>query len=177
MDTFFVLDIQRAAIQVAESLYIIATSKNIETIKSRYGFLLMIPAGADASVLDTLKRGQCSPQYPRCIQMAIDQYKTLRPNAVLQDYQLAVLSDPNLFNLNEFYCTSLLNAIKRVCEKESEEITALGKGGAKAKHISRVVDTIKSAQNELETKCSSTSSYTPVLTELRRLSAIFGTGL
>jgi hypothetical protein len=175
MDTFFAMDIQRAAIQAAESLYIIATSKNLETIKGRYSFLLTIPAGADKSVLGTLKRGQSNPQYSADIQTAIDQYKAIHPNAVLQDYQFAVLSDPNTFDVNEFYCSSLVNAIKRFCEKESEEIDALKKIAAKAKRISKVVDTIKSTQNELETKCSSASSYPIALAEFKKLTAAFGT--
>jgi hypothetical protein len=177
MDTFFAMDIQRAAIQAAESLYIIATSKNIETIKGRYSFLLAIPAGTDTSVLGTLKRGQSNPQYSEYIQMAIDQYKTIHPNAVLQDYQLAVLSNPNTFNVNEFYCSSLVNAIKRFCEKESEEIDALKKEAAKAKRISKIVDTIKSTQSELETKCSSASSYPSALAEFEKLAATFSTSL
>jgi hypothetical protein len=186
MDTFFAMDIQRAAIQSAESLYIIATSKNIETIKGRYSFLLtaaempqgqFVPLNPILSVLDTLKKGQSNPQYSTYIQMAIDQYKTIHPNAVLQDYQLAVLSNPNTFNVNEFYCSSLVNAIKRFCEKESEEIDALKKEAAKTKRISKIVDTIKSTQTELETKCSSASSYLSALAEFKKLAATFGTSL
>jgi len=35
MDNFIAIDIQRAAIQTMETSYIIGTSKNIDTIKSR----------------------------------------------------------------------------------------------------------------------------------------------
>lgn len=38
MDDFVAMNIQRAAIQTIESLYIIVTSKNIETIKACTNF-------------------------------------------------------------------------------------------------------------------------------------------
>jgi hypothetical protein len=39
MDNLFAIEIQSAGMQVLESCYIIATSKNIDTIISRYDFL------------------------------------------------------------------------------------------------------------------------------------------
>lgn len=165
MDTFFTMDVQRAAIQTMETLYIIATSKNIETIKGRYDFLL--------TVIPTLKSAKSNPQYPTIIKMALDQFKTMHPAIVPQDYQLAILSNPDTFDVSDFYCHSLVNAIKRYCEKQSAEIKALKKEGAKAKRISKVIENIKSAQYELETKCSLTSFFPSALAELKELTDTF----
>lgn len=165
MDTFFTMDVQRAAIQTMETLYIIATSKNIETIKGRYDFLL--------TVIPTLKSAKSNSQYSTIIKMAIDQFKTERPASIPQDYQLAILSNPDIFDVNNFYCNSLVNAIKRYCEKQSAEIKALKKEGAKARRISKVIENIKSAQYELVTKCSSASSFPSALAELKELADTF----
>lgn len=165
MDTFFAMDVQRAAIQTMESLYILATSKNVETIKSRYDFLL--------TVLPPLQSAKINSQYSNIIKMALDQFKTMYPNSVPQDYQLSALSNPESFNVNDFYCKSLVDTIKRFCEKQSEEIKSLKKEGAKTKRISKVIETIKSAQLELESKCSSSPYFSTSINEFNKLADTF----
>ena len=132
MDTFIAMDIQRAAIQAMESLYILATSKNLETVKSRYKFLL--------DVIPTLKSGQNNSQYSTFIQSALSQFKTMYPASVPQDYQLSLLSNPVAFDIIEFYCGSLVNTVKRFYDKQSEEISSLKKESAKTKRIAKVID-------------------------------------
>ena len=134
MDTFFTMDVQRASIQTMETLYIITTSKNIDTIRGRYDFLL--------TVISTLKSAKSNSQYSTIINMGLDQFKKIHPASVPQDYQLAVLSNPDSFDVNDFYCNSLVNAIKRFCEKQSEEIKALKKEATKAKRITKVIENI-----------------------------------
>jgi hypothetical protein len=165
MDTFFIMDVQRAAVQTMETLYIIATSKNIATIKGRYDFLL--------TLIPTLKSASRNLQYSTIIKGAIDQFKTMYPTGVPQDYQLSVLSNPDSFDVNEFYCNSLINAIKRFCDKQSEEIKELKKEGAKAKRNSKVIETIKLTQVELETKCSTALTYSIGLANLNELADTF----
>jgi len=159
------MDVQRAAIQTMETLYIIATSKNIATISGRYDFLL--------TVIPTLRSAKSNPDYSTIIKMALEQFKTMRPGSEPQNYQLAVLSNPDTFDINDFYSNSLVNAVKRFCEKQSAEIKTLKKEAAKAKRISKVIENIKSAQYELETKCSSASSFPSALTELKELADTF----
>ena len=163
------MEMQSAGIQVLESSYIIATSENLETIKGRYEFLLQRIA--------SLQHGQSNPQYSTCVQMTTEHYKTIYYNRPLQDYQLAILSNPNGFDLNNFYCNSLVNAIKRFCEGQTEEINAMKKEIAKAKRAAKVLETIKSTQNELLTKCPTASSYSTALVELEKLENTFNTTL
>lgn len=169
MVSFFAMDVQRAAIQVMETVYIIATSKNIDTIKGRYDFLLKI--------IGTLKGAKNNPQYSTFIQMALDQFKTIYPASVPQEYQLAILSSPDRFDPNEFYCNSLLNAMKRFCGKQSEEIRAFRKEAAKTKRIAKVIETIKSTESELQAKCSTAPSYSITMAKLQDLAATFNTSV
>lgn len=138
-------------------------------VDRRHEFLL--------TIIPTLRSAKHSPQYSTLIERALDQFKTMYPASVAQDYQLAVLSNPDTFDVNEFYCTSLVNAIKGFCEKQSEEIKALKKEAARAKRVSKVMETITSTQNELEAKCSSASSYTTALAEFKTLASTFATSL
>jgi len=165
MDNFFAINIQRAGLQVLETVYILATSKKIETIKSRYSFLL--------TTIDTLKQGQSNPEYSTYTNMAVDIYKTTYYDRELQEYQLAILSNPNGFDLNNFYCNSLVNAIKKICAEQMEEIKALKKETAKVKRVAKVKDTIKLTQTELQTKCLSASSFSTAIAELERLITTF----
>lgn len=166
MDTFFEMDTQRAVIQTMESLYILATSKNIETIKGRYDFLL--------TLIPTLKSAKNNPQYSNVIQSAFGQFKTMHPTSVPQEYQLTVINNPETFDINDFYCSSLVNATKRYYEKQFEEINALKKETAKTKRVVKVIDTIKLVQNELQLKCSASKSYSTANVELEKLLSALG---
>lgn len=165
MDNFFAMDIRRAGIQVMETVYIIGTSKNIETIKSRHDFLL--------TVIDTLKQGQDNPQYSVYTQAAIDYYKSTYYDRSPQDYQLAILSNPSDFDLNDFYCKALVNAMKRFCGEQENEINALKKENAKAKRKAKVIETIKSTQAELQAKYGRASFYDQSISELEKLETTF----
>jgi hypothetical protein len=165
MDNFFAMDIRRAGIQVMETVYIIGTSKNIETIKSRHDFLL--------TIIDTLKQGQNNPQYSVYIQAAIDYYKSSYYDRPPKDYQLTILSNPSDFDLNDFYCKALLNAMKRFCGEQENEINALKRENAKAKRKAKVIETIKSTQAELQAKCGRASFYDQSISELENLKTTF----
>ncbi len=166
MDTFFEMDTQRAVIQTMESLYILATSKNIETIKGRYNFLL--------TLIPTLKSAKNNPQYSNVIQSAFEQFKTMYQTSDPQEYQLTVINNPETFDINDFYCSSLVNATKRYYEKQIEEINSFKKETAKTKRVAKVIDTIKLVQNELQLKCSASESYPTANVELEKLLSALG---
>ena len=161
MDTFIALDTPRAIVQTMESLYILATSKNIETIKGRYDFLL--------TLIPRLKYAKNNSQYSNIIQSAFEQYKTMYPTIVPREYQLSVINNPETFDINEFYCSSLVNATKRYYEKQLEEINALKKETAKTKRVAKVFDIIKLVNDELQLKCSASESYPTAKAELEKL--------
>jgi plasmid maintenance system killer protein len=161
MDSFLSMDVQRAAIQSMESLYILATSKNISTIKGRYDFLL--------TVIPKLKSARNNSQYSTFIKGALDQFRTMYPTGEPQDFQLAVISNPETFDINEFYCNSLTNGITNYCQKQIEEIKNLKRESSKTKRVAKVLETIKSAENELQLKCLSSKSYTKAIGEVKTL--------
>jgi len=167
MDNLFLMQMQSAGIQVLESVYIIATSKNIDTIISRHDFLLQR--------ISTLKQGQSNFQYSDCVQLTIEHYKKMYYDRPLQDYQISILSNPSSFNINEFYCTSLANSMKRFCAEQIEEINAMKKETAKTKRAEKVIGVINKTKIELQTKCLSSSYYPTALSELENLEQSFKT--
>lgn len=165
MDNFFLIEMQSAGMQVLESSYIIASSKNIDTIISRYAFLL--------ERTTSLKQGQHNSLYSSCVQLATDRYKELYYDRPLQDYQLSILSNPTGFDMGSFYCNSLVNAMKRFCGEQKEEINAMKKENAKTKRSAKVLETISKTKTELQTKCSAATSYSTALDELDNLETNF----
>ena len=161
MNDFFTMEMQTAGMQVLESSYIIATSKNIETIKSRHDFLLQRIA--------SLKQGQSNSQYSSCVHNMMEQYKTMYFDRPLQDCQIAIISNPNSFDLNNFYCNSLLNAMRKFCGEQQEEINGMKKETAKIKRETKVLETIRTAKNELQINFLTASSYSIVMAELENL--------
>jgi hypothetical protein len=159
------MQMQSAGIQVLESVYLIATSKNIDTIISRHDFLL--------DRISTLKQGQSNSQYSDCVHLAMEQYKKIYYDRPFQDYQSSILSNPNIFNINEFYCSSLANAMKRFCAEQTEEINAMKKDTAKAKRKEKVIMAISKTKYELQAKCSTSSYYSTALSELENLGKTF----
>lgn len=161
MDTFLAMDVPRAAIQTMESLYILATSKNISTIKGRYDFIL--------TVIPTLKSAKNNSRYSIFIKTALEQFKAMYPASEPEEYQLAALSTPDTFDINEFYCNSLVDGVKRFYEKQVEEINNLKRELAKNKRITKAIETIQLAQNELQLNCSFTTSYFVAKEEIERI--------
>jgi hypothetical protein len=91
----------------------------------------------------------------------------------LQDYQLSILSNPNSFDLFNFYCNSLVKAMERFCEEQEEEINGMKSEAAKVKRAAKVLVTIRIAKSELQTKCSTASSYSTALAEMEKLESTF----
>ena len=165
MDDIFSSQMQSIGIQVLESSYIIASSKNIDTIISRYEFLLVRTA--------TLKQEQNNPAYSSCAQLVTDRYKELYYDRPLQDYQLSILSNPTGFDIGGFYCNSIVNAMKRFCGEQIEDINGMKKENAKIKRSAKVLETISKTKTELQTKCSAVTSYSTALNELNNLETTF----
>ncbi|MCB0751935.1 MAG: hypothetical protein KDC52_10710, partial [Ignavibacteriae bacterium] len=60
------------------------------------------------TVIPTLRKGKNSNGYENCINLARIQFKTMYPASELQEYQLSAISNPEKFEINNFYCNSLV---------------------------------------------------------------------
>lgn len=173
MDDFATMTVPTKGLQALETLYIIATSKNLSTVKGRYEFLLASYSDFP-SVYDKLKGAQADPDYPTWVQMACAQYLSMYPDRALQEYQISFVSDPNGFDLTGFYCDSLVNTTRRHCAQQMEEISALQRESAKVKRRIKVHSEIASALNELQSKCATSANYSTSKTALDALANSFG---
>lgn len=161
MDNYFSMSMQGVGLQVLKTVHIIATTKNFDTIKGRYELLL--------ERIKNLRKAENNRQYSADINTAIETYKSMYYNRPLQDIELSAIIKPNNFDAQNFYCEALVACMKRFAEEQSIEISSLKSDNAKAKRRAKTIEKIKLSKDELQSKCSSTSSY---LTALNSLEAI-----
>ena len=164
MDNYFSMSIQGVGLQVLETVHIIATTKNFDTLKSRYELLLERMA--------TLRNAESNRLYSADINTSIETYKSMYYDRPLQDIELSAILEPNNFDVQSFYCEALVRCIKRFVEDQANEISGLKSENAKTKRRTKVIDKIKLSKDELQGKCASTSSY---LTSLNSLDTIQAT--
>ncbi|MBS1921014.1 MAG: hypothetical protein JST17_12250 [Bacteroidetes bacterium] len=161
MDNYFSMSIQGVGLQVLETVYIIATTKNFDTLKSRYELLL--------ERIATLRDAESNRLYSGDINTSIETYKSMYYDRPLQDIQLSAISKPNNFDVQGFYCEALINCIKRFVEEQKNQIGELKSENAKAKRRTKVIDKIELSKSELQNKCASTPSYLTALNSLETI--------
>lgn len=160
MDNYFSMSIQGVGLQVLETVHIIATTKNFDTLKGRYELLV--------ERLDTLRKAESNQQYSADINTSIETYKSMYYDRPLQEFEISSVLKPNIFNAQNFYCDALVNCINRFTREQINEIGNLKSENAKIKRRSKVIEKINLAKNELQNKCSSTPSYLSALNSLEQ---------
>lgn len=163
MDNYFSISIQGVGLQVLETIHIIATTKNFETLKGRYELLL--------ERIAILRNAESNPLYSSDINTSIETYKSMYYDRPVQDLQLSAISKPNSFEMPSFYCEALINCVKRFVEEQTYEISGLKSENAKTKRRAKVIDKIKISMEELKSKCMSTSYYLTALNSLETIQA------
>jgi hypothetical protein len=147
-------DVSRRAVQAMESAYIVATSKTLDTVISRYEFLSGLHQGL---TYDFDRTG-----YMFHIQRAIDQFKSLRYQTIPEAYQMQLVLEPRSFEISEFYALSLQGVAKRSTEAQVAAIQTLKKDDAKQRRLAKIESDLRLCLNELDAHCKGASSYASV---------------
>lgn len=163
MDNYFSMSIQGLGLQVLETVHIIATTKNLDTLKSRYELLL--------ERLNTLRNAENNRLYSADITSSIETYKSMYYDRHLQDIELSAVLKPNNFDVQSFYCEALVSCIKRFVDEQINEISGMKSENAKTKRRAKVIDKLKLSKEELQNKCASASSYSNALNSLETIQA------
>ena len=161
MDNYLPLFLQVTSMQVLESVYIIHTSSNIETVISRQQFL----QEKYKDLLSNIK----DQSYSLYTEMAIATYKERYYDRPIQDVQLAILKNPLEFNLIDFYCESLVNTLQRFCAKQSKEMSEMKLTSAKQKRTLKVHQAIQLVKKEITDQYNIASGYQQALNEINVL--------
>lgn len=154
-------DVERIALQVLETTHIIATSKSLDTVQSRFQFLI--------EILPALIKSSSNPRFELLVQRALDQYKSTYYSTIPQDFQMAAVLRPDSFDLAEFYCNSLGMAMNRYLEEQAEAIRILKSAGAINRRLEKVGEVLRLTKSELALYCSTSPSYSNVCMALDKV--------
>ena len=136
-------------IQTLESIYIMDTTKNFDTLKGRSEFV--------QEKLDFLKLASHNKIYITDVQEGLDQYKTMYYNKIPTQQQIAALLKPNEFDYAEFHCQCILKSFQKFYDEQSKQISSLKRADAIKNRREKIMDTIRDVQTNIPTMATSFS--------------------
>ena len=154
--------IQRQGVQILESFYILFTTKNIDTLKGRFEFILQL--------YDHFIRASHNKRFVSDVQVAIDQYKTTHYERIPDEYELNLLLKPNIEDLKQFYAKCVMHCFTKFVEEQEKQIESLKRRDAKERRINKIIQVADEAQKELlqhESQNGSNNEYVEEISRIR----------
>lgn len=136
-----------SVVQTLESIQIMDTTKNFDTLKGRHQFV--------EEKIDFLKLASHNKRYLTDVQTGLDQYKSLYYDKVPTQQQIAALLKPNEFNYDEFHCQCILNSFQRFYDDQNKQIATLKRPEAIKNRREKIMDTIREIQNDIPSMADS----------------------
>ena len=137
--------------QALESIEIIETTKNIDTLESRYNFL--------QPLFQELKLASHTPRYTNDVQVALDQYKQMYYDKTPTQIQLTGLLKPTSFDMNTFYCNSIYNCFMKHYKTQIKEIAVLKTESGKKGRYKKLYDSVIKAKELMYEDCLSAINF------------------
>jgi hypothetical protein len=126
------IQVQRQGIQILESLNILNTTKNIDTLKSRFDFIL--------KMYDNFIKASYNKRYISDIQIAVDEYKTMYYDKIINDFELKLLVKPENENLTDYYSECLFNCFNQFVKEQEIQIESLKRADARKRRKEKIVN-------------------------------------
>lgn len=153
--------IQRQGIQLLESINLLNTTKNFDTLIGRYEFI--------SKMYDNFVKASYNKRYISDIQIAIDQYKSLYYDRILKDYELKLLVQPNHDMLIEYYSDCLFNCFDRFYKEQIEQIEALKRKDAKQRRENKIIEIADKTITEFEKNGADNDRFKPLINSIREI--------
>lgn len=145
------IQIQRQGIQLLESVNIMNSTKNLDTLKSRYEFL--------TKFYDDFVKASHNSRYISDIQKAIDEYKTMYYDKILKDFEIALLLKPDNETIVKYYLECLRNCFVQFYKEQCSQIETLKRQDAKEKRLEKIIDIADETSSEMTTHCISCEKF------------------
>ena len=153
--------IKRQGIQLLESFNIIDNTKNSDTIKSRFEFV--------QNLYDDFVKASFNKRYISDIQNAIDEYKSMYYDKILNDYEISLILKPEHDKLSAFYGESLMKSFQKFITEQNAQIAELKRQGAIEKRLEKILDVIRETNSELLTNGKRTQNFDKYKAELKKI--------
>lgn len=152
---FQVYQVQRAVIQILESIYLIENSKKPEIVIGRFTFLV-----ETTKILESCKT---EINYREITQEGIQLYKNAYPDRNPTPIALAIIEYVTYTFYIELYCVSLYNVLGRLFKEFVDAFITLKSESAKEKRKKVLLEKLKEIKSEIEINCKEANSYEKIL--------------
>lgn len=134
--------LQSKIYQTLETIDIIETTKNLDTLISRFDFLI--------TIYDDIKIGSLHLNYKRDFQNSLDKYKQMYYDKTPTQNQLTSIVKPLEFDLLSFYYISVYQCFVRSYEFQNQQIENLKTEKGKQGRYNKLLENLFLAKNIVE---------------------------
>jgi ABC-type multidrug transport system fused ATPase/permease subunit len=154
-------NIQRKVFQTLETIEIIETTKNLDTLISRYDFL--------NKVYVEVKFASIYPNYVPDFQIALDNYKQMYYDKIPSQTQLTAIVKPNDFDMKTFYSEAIYNCFIRNYEFQIQQIELLKtENGKKGRYI-KLQENASTSVDLILKNCADAENFHELQNKLREI--------
>ncbi len=132
------LNIKTLIYQAIESMSIMDSSPNLDTVTGRYEFIFN-------NTFKELVIVQHWKEYISLVQLALDEYRETYYNSIINQEWIGFLTNPTRANLDKFYGKCIIQTFERIRMKQISEIAKLQREEAKIKRRNKIEDTRQAA--------------------------------
>jgi len=151
--------IQRQGIQLLESINILNSTKNLDTLIGRYEFI--------SKMYSEFVNASYNDRYVSDIQVSIDQYKTMYYDKILRDFELKLIVKPNNEDLKDYYSGCLFICFDGFYQEQINQIATLKKDDAKQKRKEKIVEVGNQTISEFQKNGSNNERFKLLLASLK----------
>lgn len=135
--------IRNWGLQLLESVHLLHTTKNFDTLKGRYDFI--------AQFYHDLCLAKHNKRFTADIQYSIDEYKSTYYNTMLEDFEIDLLYNPDKKKLKEFYLRSIGQCFKRFAHDQDLSIGSLKRKSAVQNRLNKIQEIADQSIREMDT--------------------------
>ena len=155
------IQVQRQGLQLLESLSILNSTKNLDTLVGRYEFI--------TKMYDDFIKASYNKRYLSDIQTSIDQYKSMYYDRILNDFELGLLVRPNDENLKDYYSQCLFSSFNEFYNEQSDQIETLKKEDAKERRTKKIAEIGNQTIAEFDKNGSANEKFRNQINDIRNI--------
>jgi len=153
--------IHRESLQILESLHVLSTTKNHDTLVGRYEFI--------STMYGDIIKASKQKRFLSDIQVAIDDYKLRYYDRILDDHEIQLLVEPDYEKLTEYYSYCLFHSFNSFYSEQKEQIENLKRDDAKLRRKEKIIEVGNKTLTEFGINGSDNDRYRALLNSLKEL--------
>lgn len=134
--------VQGWSLQLLESLHLLHTTKNFDTLKGRYDFINQF--------YYDLCLAKHNKRYTADIQKGIDNFKSTYYETTLQDFEIDLLYNPDQKKLKELYLRSIGNCFELFAADQALSLANLKRDSAKRNRLDKIYEVADQSIREID---------------------------